>query len=71
MERSSTVRREERGEITFESLKRAALEGLYTFFTPARVLVRILGWPFRQMTRIVRPQNQTPARKEASLRSQR
>ncbi len=71
MERSSTVRREERGEITFDSLKRAVLEGLYTYFTPVRVLFQILGWPFRQLARIVLPQGQTPARKEASLRSQR
>ncbi len=68
MERGSAVRPEEKGEITFESLKKATLEGLYTYFTPVRVLFRILAWPFRRMAR---PQNQTPTRKEASLRPQR
>ena len=66
----STFRSEEKVEVTFDSLKEAARDALYTFFTPTRVLFWILVWPFRQMTRVGRRQNQTPARKETSLRPQ-
>ncbi len=55
-------------EINLETFKKSVREGLHTYFTPVRVLFRILAWPFRRMAR---PQNQTPARKEASLRPQR
>jgi hypothetical protein len=66
----STFRSEEKVEVSLDSLKEAALDALYTFFTPARLLFRILAWPFRHVIRLIPSQNETPARKEGSLRPQ-
>lgn len=68
--KNQAIPREERGEITFASLKRAASEALYTFFTPARVFFFILAWPFRQIARSIRPSDPRPVREKTSLRSQ-
>jgi hypothetical protein len=43
MEPRSTFRSEEKVEVTFESLKRAALEALHVMSTPTVALVKALG----------------------------
>jgi hypothetical protein len=64
-------RPEEQVEITFESLRRSAFEGLHTFFTPVRLLFAGVAWGVRYVTRLVsgRPKDDASS-KEARIRSQ-
>jgi len=66
-----TIRREERGEITFQSLKRTASEALHTYFTPVRLLFVGVAWGVRYVTRLLfgRTKDDPNAGREARVRS--
>jgi len=67
----STFRSEPKVEVTFESLKRTALEALHTYFTPVRLLCAGVAWGVRSATRLVsgRAKDEASAGKETRLRS--
>jgi len=71
MERSRTARQEQRGEITFETLKRAAREGLHTYFTPVRAIFIAMRWGWRHIAEAMRGHPRNSAGKERGRDSPR
>jgi len=59
MEPKNTFRSEQMVEVSFGSLKKSALEGLHTFFTPARVLFGVPAWGWRYVSAMLRGRAQS------------